>query len=363
MSGGVPSVLLLVLILLVTNVVGSTLPTNTGPSLESQTSGDTCSHIQTRREWRTLSALQKLDFIRAVKCLQLRRPKHSSNSAVKNVWDELIETHIDEAHKAHTVGQFLPWHRNYLRIYENLLRESCLYFGPLPFWDQGIDADSLLPFLSSPIFHPILGFGGDGVPGTYALPIDPYATDPVRSSRLVRERYKGCVRTGPFASLTLHLGPGLLVTDHCLTRDVAELFRPQVTSEAWSNALAQPTFEKFRLKIDNFPIFPDVPSNFSELMPHETGHAIVGGDLTNFYTSPGDPLFYLHHANIDRVWWQWQQLDLARLTDISGPADVNNLNGPQVALNTVMSFGTIAPNVTVGEMMNTALEPLCYSYA
>lgn len=33
--------------------------------------------------------------------------------------------------------------------------------------------------------------------------------------------------------------------------------------------------------------------------------------LTNIavYTSPGDPLFYLHHAQIDRVWWLWQLLD------------------------------------------------------
>src|SRR4051794_6376668 len=35
--------------------------------------------------------------------------------------------------------------------------------------------------------------------------------------------------------------------------------------------------------------------------------------------SPADPLFYLHHAWLDKVWWEWQQLDLSvRLTEING---------------------------------------------
>jgi len=36
--------------------------------------------------------------------------------------------------------------------------------------------------------------------------------------------------------------------------------------------------------------------------------------------SPGDPIFYLHHTYIDKLWWEWQSEDLGRrLTDISGP--------------------------------------------
>ena len=36
--------------------------------------------------------------------------------------------------------------------------------------------------------------------------------------------------------------------------------------------------------------------------------------------SPGDPLFYLHHTWLDKVFWDWQALDLpARLTEIGGP--------------------------------------------
>jgi tyrosinase len=23
-------------------------------------------------------------------------------------------------------------------------------------------------------------------------------------------------------------------------------------------------------------------------------------------TAPADPIFWMHHANLDRLWWQWQ---------------------------------------------------------
>lgn len=35
--------------------------------------------------------------------------------------------------------------------------------------------------------------------------------------------------------------------------------------------------------------------------------------------SPGDPIFYLHHTWLDKLWWDWQALDLpARLSDMGG---------------------------------------------
>ena len=41
--------------------------------------------------------------------------------------------------------------------------------------------------------------------------------------------------------------------------------------------------------------------------------------MSNVYSSPGDPLFYMHHTYLDKLWWQWQNGNLsARLTDISG---------------------------------------------
>lgn len=47
-----------------------------------------------------------------------------------------------------------------------------------------------------------------------------------------------------------------------------------------------------------------------ELGPHAEVHIAVGGQngtgTMNSPSSPADPIFWLHHANIDRLWTQWQ---------------------------------------------------------
>ncbi|TMD51048.1 MAG: tyrosinase family protein [Chloroflexi bacterium] len=39
---------------------------------------------------------------------------------------------------------------------------------------------------------------------------------------------------------------------------------------------------------------------------HDRVHVAVGGNMDTS-ASPSDPAFFLHHANIDRLWEQWQQ--------------------------------------------------------
>jgi hypothetical protein len=49
---------------------------------------------------------------------------------------------------------------------------------------------------------------------------------------------------------------------------------------------------------------------FSNVFEH-SGHAVVhvdlGGDMYVTSRSTNDPLFFLHHANVDRYFWIWQQ--------------------------------------------------------
>jgi N-acetylneuraminic acid mutarotase len=49
--------------------------------------------------------------------------------------------------------------------------------------------------------------------------------------------------------------------------------------------------------------------------PHFFTHFALGGDMAEFSTVGGDPLFYLHHANIDRLWESWNQLGNTNPTD------------------------------------------------
>ena len=47
--------------------------------------------------------------------------------------------------------------------------------------------------------------------------------------------------------------------------------------------------------------------------------------MINPLLSPGDPIFFLHHTYLDKLWWDWQSKDLPhRLTEIGG----NNTRQP-----------------------------------
>jgi len=49
--------------------------------------------------------------------------------------------------------------------------------------------------------------------------------------------------------------------------------------------------------------------------PHFFTHFALGGDMAEFSTVGGDPMFYLHHANIDRLWESWNRLGNKNPTD------------------------------------------------
>jgi N-acetylneuraminic acid mutarotase len=54
--------------------------------------------------------------------------------------------------------------------------------------------------------------------------------------------------------------------------------------------------------------------------PHFFTHLALGGDMAEFSTVGGDPLFYLHHCNLDRIWESWNRLGN------KNPIDPNYLN-------------------------------------
>ena len=135
----------------------------------------------------------------------------------------------------------------------------------------------------SPVFDNDIGFGGDGVPGTYTPPTDDDGT----LFPITDFLYKGCVQTGPFANITLHVGPNKRFTDHCLVRGhvLAEL--QGVLSQPFVDlALGQPDYDNFWNNVDGLPFK-------TEPRIHDAGHAYIGGDMSSFYTSPNGAFFSL----------------------------------------------------------------------
>ena len=101
--------------------------------------------------------------------------------------------------------------------------------------------------------------------------------------------------------------------DHCIERNVDECVSKGAAQSEVDTCLGKKDFEGVRACLEG--------------NVHAAGHGGVGGQMTNVFSSPGDPLFYLHHAWLDKLWAQWQDVDRpARLTDISGP-NVGFLSG------------------------------------
>ena len=53
---------------------------------------------------------------------------------------------------------------------------------------------------------------------------------------------------------------------------------------------------------------------------HNSGHVWVGGTMMSIVTAPADPIFWMHHAEIDRLWAEWQQANPGEHPSLPGPA-------------------------------------------
>lgn len=283
-----------------------------------------CTHKLQRRSWQTLSNTEKKAYIDAELCLMWHLPAKSGLTAAVSRFDDLIKAHQNQSSLVHGDGWFLPFHRLMMHAHERLLRQECGYTGAQPYWDEEADAGR---FSRSEIFDAEFGFGGDGT------------------------GRGGCVETGPFANYTLHTGPGYSNTEHCLIRKINDSISEGTGAGPVDECLAMETFAEMWPCLEN--------------VPHSSGHTAVGGEMQNPISSPGDPLFYLHHTWLDRVWWRWQQRDpRARLRDIAGyTTQARPASGWVTAtLDDELNMFGIIPNARIRDVMDSGSDLLCVEY-
>jgi len=322
-------------------------------------------HIRVRKEWRQLSTAERKDYIRAVKCLhtipgQYRDIVPSSLT----VMEDFAAEHKLQTPYIHRESQFLPWHRYFVWTHENTLRSKCGYKGAQPYWDYTLDSGHLE---SSPIFDVHDGFGGNGKALSAPDPRIPPYVPPGTGG--------GCQIDGPFANWTLHIAL-LNATkpqyDRCLTRDMRDnVSRDWCRYEVELVAKSQPNYKSFSRNMMGASFVYDEYFGL-----HPCGHFVVaaGGSSGDIWIGPVDPLFYLHHANLDRIWWEWQQEDLEnRLCDIDGNLtppkgflfpgqDYSKFPNKTIALDWVINVGRLAPNVKTRELMDIEHGVLGYRY-
>jgi tyrosinase len=159
--------------------------------------------------------------------------------------------------EAHGGPGFLPWHRAYLLDLEREL--------------QAIDPSVALPYWrfdqAAPNLFTLDFFGVSDALGTVQFS----ASNPLRFWKT--DGVQGINRR-PLNNWNPNTQPG-----------------PGVRTEAQTLALGA-----------QFPAFRTMQGN-----PHGTAHTRWGGSISSISTAPKDPLFFLLHCNVDRLWAKWQR--------------------------------------------------------
>ena len=175
---------------------------------------------------------------------------------------------------AHNGPAFLPWHREYLRRYEEALAAVDPAVS-LPYWNWGLGsaAETANLFQDNRI-------GPRG----------------------------GIVTSGYFAETATAQNP-LGWTIHPDLRPLGPALRR--TGTAGMNSLPWATALFEALEKSTFSTFRPALEGGVGLSPgnggmHDGIHGWVSGDMSAM-TSPNDPIFFMHHAQIDRIWAIWQR--------------------------------------------------------
>ncbi|KAI5779941.1 hypothetical protein DFH27DRAFT_364301 [Peziza echinospora] len=337
--------------------------------------GSRCNLFNTtiRREWGSLSTSERKAYIDAVLCLQAKPSKSDPVKVpgARSRYDDFVAVHVNQTLSIHGTANFLSWHRYYTWSYEQALRNECGYKGAQPYWNWAKSASNPE---ASPVFDgsaTSMSGNGEYIAGRNDTLVGGGAI------KLPPGNGGGCVKSGPFKDMVVNLGPviastlpgvnknplanGLGYNPRCLRRDISNY-----SSSRWSRTidiaeliLSNPTISKFQTRMQG-----DFANGF--LGVHSAGHFTIAGDPGgDLYVSPGDPAFFLHHAQIDRVWWIWQNLDIRNRINVIGDTITINNKPPSRdgSLDDTINLGVIAPtDVKLRTLMNTMDGPFCYIY-
>lgn len=208
-------------------------------------------------------------------------------------YDEFVVDHVKamapvpgtNLGQAHRSPLFLPWHRAFLYKFEQYARNA---LGKpdwaLPYWDWTSSRAAYDNDKSTPEIFRTDMFGGDGSP----------------------------VMTGPFRQ-------GLWTTLNPTTGAVGDLER-----NFGNVGFLLPSWDSAEAAISGFPTYDAAPwgqgavsfrnalegwldfSGYKAPVLHNLVHVWVGGHMEWVPIAPNDPIFFLHHANVDRLWALWQ---------------------------------------------------------
>lgn len=201
----------------------------------------------------------------------------------------------------HGYPGFLTWHRAYLDAYEEALR--CINSDiTLPFWDWSSSPTTGVPAACRDATYE--NRNGDTVD-------NPLFAGPLPSS----------------------LGGGFTSR----RADIDTTSFDDIATSAQS-ASSQSSFSGFQSAING---------------PHGSVHVRVSGNMGTVATAGFDPIFYLHHANVDRLWAIWQNSHTSALPTNEASLELEPFNKPY---STEWRLGS---DVATTEMMGYRYTNFC----
>ena len=115
----------------------------------------------------------------------------------------------------------------------------------------------------------------------------------------------------------------LMGGSHTVTRNIGGAILPNAAAVA--AAMANGTFNTFA---------PDLEG------VHDSGHVWVGGSMGIIATAPCDPIFWMHHCEIDRIWAEWQAANPGQNPPLVGaPATMDPWTETEVDTRDITALG------------------------
>jgi hypothetical protein len=286
--------------------------------------------LRCRKNVKALGADEKRRFVRAIKGLKAR--DSSLNPGSQSRYDDYVKIHrsaMDAAMGgaagwAHRDSAFFPWHRELLYRFEEELR-SIEPGVTIPYWDWTRAQANGNP--GWPFTHDFIGVDGNnanqdrvereaGAPSPY-----PYEFDPDTWTIVVKDSTSE---------------PSFLTRDFGSRSDAPGL--PQ------NDVIATGSNTTFRAAIGS-SAYLTLRSRSEDL--HNLVHRWVNGNMITG-SSPNDPIFWMHHAAIDRMWTLWQEKNPA----LTPYVHVNGIPGHGLNDTLIFNFpgdpapwsGTATPN-------------------
>lgn len=325
--------------------------------------------VLVRKDVKDLTAAERSDFVNAVLKLKRMPPPFKAFGA-KNYYDLFVLWHRNvfrcPDYTAHMSPTFLPWHRYYLRQFEIALSRAAGKPIALPYWNWTDPASTRAVFRDDFMGgNGIAAQGGAVTSGPFRkgrwsfTVIDPKVVDPIGLRYLTRN-------FGTLLVKTLPPRRDVLAALRVKNYDVPTFDDSPPADLSFRNAL-----EGWRDEVGNEcshgwvePIRDQHHKTPHEM--HNRVHLWVGGiskvpgikdpvpgTITN-NTSPNDPVFWLHHANVDRIWQSWIARHGRIYAPRAGYREGQNLNDP------MQPFATFDRSVTPESQLD--ISKLGYRY-